>query len=427
MICSGRVIADLTSANEGCAVPASDISAIPEAGRLVHIGPHKTGSTAIQVALHQARGELAEHGAHYVGDRARPKRAGWALGIAGSPAGTPDPPIEHWHQLVREVEQAAGRRVCVSNEDFGRATPEQVQKVVAGLGGEAVHVVAVARRLDHFLPSQWQERVKAGQVKSYEEWLEVVLAPESNAWDWNNVWRAHDLEALTRRWTAAVGPESFTLIVSDDTDRGLLPRTFEQLLGLPVGLLALDPDRSNRGLSWSEVELVRSLNEASRAARWPREVHADFVKRRVVRTLQSLPRSELGARTPPLPAWAVDRVRELSDARVASLAGFGIRVVGDLELLRLPATPDAAAVDCPPISVEMAARAIESVISEASKSQKARNRAGRQSVPAPVAPPAPIAPPDPLPSRPEVQPVSPTTRAVAGARRVGRRLRSRHG
>jgi hypothetical protein len=270
-------------------------------------------------------------------------------------------------------------------------------------------VVAVARRLDHFLPSQWQERVKAGQVKSYEEWLEVVLAPESNAWDWNNVWRAHDLEALTRRWTAEVGPESFTLIVSDDTDRGLLPRTFEQLLGLPVGLLALDPDRSNRGLSWSEVELVRSLNKASRAARWPREVHAGFVKRRVVRTLQSLPRSELGARTPPLPAWAVDRVRELSDARVASLAGL------------------VAAVDCPPISVEMAARAIESVISEASKSQKARNRAGRQSVPAPVAPPAPIVPPDPLPSRPEVQPVSPTTRAVAGARRVGRRLRSRHG
>ena len=37
-------------------------SPIPEGARLVHIGPHKTGSTAIQVALHSARDRLGEHG-----------------------------------------------------------------------------------------------------------------------------------------------------------------------------------------------------------------------------------------------------------------------------------------------------------------------------------------------------------------------------
>ncbi|MGI8900728.1 MAG: hypothetical protein ACR2HA_07320 [Nocardioides sp.] len=436
-------------------MPASDVSAIPEAARLIHIGPHKTGSTAIQVSLHKAREDLAEHGVHYAGDRARPRLAGWALGIAGSPAGQPTPSMEHWHALVREVEQSGSQRVCVSNEDFGRATPEQAQKVVAGLGSRSAHVVAVARRLDLFLPSQWQERVKAGQVKSFEEWLEIVLAPESKAWDWTNVWRAHAVETLVRRWIAEVGNDNFTLIVSDDTDRDLLPRTFEQLLGLPEGLLALHPDRSNRGLSWNEVELVRSLNMASRDAGWPPEVHAAFVKDRVVRTLRSLPRPEFGARTPPLPEWALDRVRELSDARVVSLAQLDIRVVGDLELLRVPASADddEPSVDCPPIPVEVAARTIESVISEANKRQKAAQKTVQKAVqtaakkaarktahgstessaapeptelPGPTAAPAPTAPPPPSPPAPAAA-TSPTGRAVDGARRVVQRLRSGRG
>nr|MBA2465854.1 hypothetical protein [Nocardioidaceae bacterium] len=434
-------------------MPASDVSAIPEAARLIHIGPHKTGSTAIQVSLHKAREDLAEHGVHYAGDRARPRLAGWALGIAGGPSGRPAPSMEHWHALVREVEQSGSQRVCVSNEDFGRATPEQVEQVVAGLGSRSAHVVAVARRLDLFLPSQWQERVKAGQVKSFEEWLEIVLAPESKAWEWTNVWRAHEVETMVRRWIAEVGNDNFTLIVSDDTDRDLLPRTFEQLLGLPEGLLALHPDRSNRGLSWNEVELVRSLNMASRDAGWPPEVHAAFVKDRVVRTLRSLPRPEFGARTPPLPEWALDRVRELSDTRVVSLAELDIRVVGDLELLRVPASvhDDEPSVDCPPISVEVAARTIESVISEANKRQKAAQKAAQKRVqkavkkaahgatessaapeptelPGPTAAPGPTEPPGPMaapaPTAPPPAPAaatSPTGRAVDGARRVVQR------
>ena len=390
-------------------MPASESLLIPPAGRLVHIGPHKTGSTAIQVALHEAREGLAAHDVHYAGDAARPRRAGWALGIAGAPAGKPRPPREHWDRLVAEVAGAGGQRVCVSNEDFGRATPDQVREVVGGLGGDAVHVVAVARRLDRFLPSQWQERVKAGQVKSYEQWLEVVLAEESDAWDWRNVWRAHDVEALVERWTAEVGAERFTLIVSDDTDRELLPRTFESLLGLPEGLLVVQPDRSNRGLSWSEVELVRSLNIASHKSGWSGEVHDQLVKGHVVRTLRSLPRSDLGARTPPLPSWAVDRVREISDARVKALGRLGVRVVGDPELLRLPDDAGAGADDaCPPISVEMAARTLESVISEVD-----RRRAAAAPRSTPQAEPAPTA------TTPE--------RLAAGARRTVRRLRSRRG
>src|SRR3954454_2542682 len=235
-------------------------AAVPEGTRLVHIGPHKTGSTAIQVALHTARDRLAEHWVGYFTTRGyRPRKAGWALGIRGRPNGSPRPPIRHWRRLVAAVEAADAARGCVSNEDFGRATAPQIARLVKDLGGDRVRIVAVARRLDRFLPSQWQERVKAGDERTYEEWLRVVLDTDDPGLDWDrrNVWFSHDVRALVGRWTAVVGPERFTLIVSDESDRTLIPRTFETLLGLPKGFVVPDPSRSNRGLSWAGAELLR--------------------------------------------------------------------------------------------------------------------------------------------------------------------------
>src|SRR5690606_17807836 len=158
------------------------------------------------------------------------------------------------------VASAGDLRVCISNEDFGRAEPDQIRRIVHDLGGPAVHVVAVARRLDQFLPSQWQERVKAGDARAYEDWLRVVVdrldepadwdqrAPGFE-WDRTNVLYAHDPLALARRWVDEVGSDRFTLVVSDSRDRRLIPDTFEQLLGLPVGTLVPNPNQSNRGLA----------------------------------------------------------------------------------------------------------------------------------------------------------------------------------
>ena len=113
--------------------------------------------------------------------------------------------MKHWKQLVREVADAGDQRVCVSNEDFGRATPRR-SAAGRGLGGDGVHVVAVARRLDRYLPSQWQERVKAGDRRSYDDWLRVVLdtTDDEFAWDRKNVWFSHDIGDLVARWVADV-------------------------------------------------------------------------------------------------------------------------------------------------------------------------------------------------------------------------------
>jgi len=347
--------------------PPTDLL-LPEGARLVHIGPHKTGSTAIQVALKHAGAELERHGAFYAtGVGHRPDKAGWALGLRGRPYGAPQPPMERWESLARKVAAAGERRVCISNEDFGRADDDQVRRIVDDLGGDRVHVVAVARRLDRYLPSQWQERVKAGERRSFEEWLEVVLDLEAPEFDWHrfNVWHAHDLEQLISRWTKVVGQDRFTLVVGDDQDRELLPRTFEDLLGLPRGLLRPDPSRSNRGLTWAETEMVRALNELVEQAGWSREQRRRYVRYGLLTELQSRPAPD-GPKAAPFPDWALERVRALSEQRVRQIRDSGVRLVGAPKGMRVPdhvvAAGSSLPESLPDLDVRVAAVAILSVM-----------------------------------------------------------------
>ena len=127
---------------------------IPAGGVLVHVGPFKTGTTAIQGALQDARERLPDHGVLYPGNARRIARPGWAV-LGRKQRGRDPVPIEEWEELAAEVRAASDHRVCISTEDFGSASPEQAARIVGDLGGDRVHVVAVARRLDKLLPSQW--------------------------------------------------------------------------------------------------------------------------------------------------------------------------------------------------------------------------------------------------------------------------------
>jgi hypothetical protein len=343
--------------------------AVPEGTRLVHIGPQKTGSTAIQVALDSAHDRLAEHGVAYVTTGSyRPRKAAWALGIRGRPSGTEMPPMRHWRRLIEAVDAADASRVCVSNEDFGRATPPQIARLVADLGGDRVRVVAVARRLDRYLPSQWQERVKAGDERPYDAWLRVVLEPDGPEPDWDrrNVWFSHDVRALVDRWTAVVSPDRFILIVSDEADHGLIPRTFEALLGLPEGFVVPDPSRSNRGLSWAETELLRETNQVLEDRGVLRAQRRPLLAAGVLRDMRARP-TPPGPTSPPLPDWAADRLGALSDQRVAdvrALADAGVRVIGDPELMRMPAGVPVTAppLPLPSLDLRVAAQALASAL-----------------------------------------------------------------
>ena len=337
---------------------------LPEGARLVHIGPQKTGTTSIQVAMAEARDAMGAHGAYYPSGDHRRRRAGWALGLPGAPR---DTPIEHWEELVAEVRAAGPVRVCVSDENFARAEPAVVERIVRDLGGDRVHVVATARRLDRFLPSQWQERVKAriGTGAGFEEWLTEVLDDRPGySWERWNVWMGHDVAGLVRRWVDVVGEDRFTLVVADEADRSQLTTLFEKMLGLPSGTLQLHPDRSNEGFGLAEVELLRRLKHILEQNEQSSDQLRTVVRSAVRRYIASRPDRAPGPRHAPIPAWAMARIRELSDRRADAVSALGVRVVGDPESLRVPADLPADEVDLGDLTVplELAAGAIVAAV-----------------------------------------------------------------
>jgi hypothetical protein len=350
---------------------------LPEGACLLHIGPYKTGSTAVQSAMHGARPRLAEHGVVYAGRGTRDRRAGWAV-MEREPRGREAPRIEEWHALVDEVRAARQQRVCVSNEDFARLGQTYVDRIADDLGRDRLHVLAVARRFDRLLPSQWQERVKCHETATYDLFLREVLDPDSEHPVHRAFWASHGVEGMVERWGAAVGPENVTVVVSDDSDRHLLLHTFESMLGLPRGFLALD-ERSNPSLPINGVEFLRRLNERfdedSDLTDW---AYFHLIQRGAIPRMKYAPRSQVDAPIPPLPAWAAKRVAELSLERVASLTDLGVNIVGDPKvLLTDPAVDAPAGLPLPPesLSLDLAVKAVEGVVEA---TLKARRQAKRQ-------------------------------------------------
>jgi hypothetical protein len=360
---------------------------LPEGACLLHIGPYKTGSTALQVTLHRSRELLAEHGVRYAGDGARAMRAGWGL-IGTTPRGRRKATEDDWHALVREVHTAPEARVVVSTEDFGRIGPRFTQRVVADLGADRLHVLAVARRLDKLLPSQWQQRAQSFRTRTYEDYLRAVLAPDGDDRDRRAFWASHDVAAQMQRWADLLPAGRFTLLVADESDRRLLPHTLEAMLGLPDD--ALQPDqRTNPSLSLNGIELLRQVNETFAERGWDDRDYVRLVQHGMVPTMKGAPRTDLDQPTPRLPGWAVERVAELSEARAKAVEAAAtqgrVRVLGDPGTLRTVEPADPGAPTGPPevIGLEAVVHALTGVVqgvvdAHEARAGRARRRRGRR-------------------------------------------------
>lgn len=381
----------------------SDELLLPEGSCLLHIGPYKTGSSALQASFHGSRAELARHGVRYAGSTVRPMRAGWGL-IGATPRGRRPATDEDWQELVREVRTAAEPRVVVSTEDFGRIGPDLCRRVVEDLGADRLHVLAVVRRLDKLLPSQWQQRAQSFRTVTYEEYLRSVLGDDEGDRDRRAFWASHDVAAQARRWADLLPEGRVTLLVAREGDRGLLPRTFEKLLGLPDGLLE-PSQRSNPSLSLNGIELLRRLNLAFAERGWGDTDYRRFVQDGLVSALKAAPRTELDLATPKLPRWAVEPVSALSAQRadaVEQAAREGVRVLGDPDALRVVDAEDAGeSVTAPDaIAIEAAVHGLTGLIdgavaqrrAEAARTDRRRQRLERRGAAASRAPssPAPL-------------------------------------
>ena len=374
--------------------------ALPPNAVLVHIGPHKTGTTTLQGAFHASRAALAKNGVHYAGPGRHPMLAVLALTETPGRRGDPPPSRELWDELVAEVQAAPDERVVVSSEFFADGTPGVAERVVDDLGRDRVHVVVTLRPLARILPSQWQQYVQNGLLVSWADWLDRTLAKAYNGDAFEEIrptpsfWNRHAHGDLVARWAKVVGPENITVVVLDESDHGMLFRTFESLLGVPVGTLSPDPDLTNRSLTAGEVELVRLLNEEFQRRNWNDALYGRFVRTGVAKKLLALRRPEEDEPVITMPRWGLERAADIGSRAADQIRASGVRVVGDLAALsELPPAdePDRPPPLDAPIPASAAAIAVMGAILA---SRKAVWPAPKKPAPPPPPKPKPVAPGD---------------------------------
>ena len=328
--------------------PRSDAARVPEGTRLLHIGPHKTGTTAVQSALWNARPELLAQGVRHVGRSRNPSAAAQAVVARPSPYSVDQPPsIGRWRELVREIRRAKEPRVVVSSEYFAWATDDVMRRVAADLDVGRLHIVVTMRPLAQIIPSMWQQNVQQGTVTPFEDWVGDVLRDRARGF-----WLLQRHDHLVERWRAVVGRERVTAVVVDDQDHGAVMRAFEGLLGLRNDTLVPERDLANRSLTRAEAEAVRAFNVAFNESALPRDLHARVMRFGAAQLMkQRVPAGDEPAVT--LPTWALDDVTAVEEEMVANLRASGVAVIGDLDsLLRRPAAPSMdAAIDRIPAEV----------------------------------------------------------------------------
>lgn len=315
---------------------------------VLHVGVPKSGTSFLQAGLHEHRERLLDLGVlnpterkadvYHAALELRGQEAPWGH-RPGSFDGT-------WARLCERARTFDGTTV-MSHELLAPATPDQVARARAELGGVELHVVVTARDLGRQLPAAWQQGVKHGGRVSFADFLERTLDPARPTPRAQSFWRRQDLVDVLSRWGADLPPEQVHVVTNPPT--GAEPRVlwerFLSVLGVDAGRVPLPRAGLNSSLGTTEVELLRRVNRVTRP-RDPERFYNRMVNGYLVRRLRRLdsPRA-----TTPLEA--LPTVRKIGEEWVAGIEEAGYQVVGDLEDLvshEVPAEqvdPDAVPAD----------------------------------------------------------------------------------
>ena len=304
-------------------------------GIALHIGVHKTGTTAIQAALANCRPILGTWGVHYPGEGQAHRliassAMGRGLGWRVTGAVPPDP--RAWNDFVADARAYPGITVC-SSEFFAESSTETAQRIIDQIGRSQVHVILTLRNLARILPSAWQQILKSGYETAYLPWLTHVLTATELEPKAESFWIRQRHDVVVNRWSQIVGPERMTVVVVDDADRDGIYRNFENLLGLPDDTLLNQRDAApNRSMTLAEAELLRQINIAVGGGKGWRpytdQVHDGLIKAMIERRVPAADEARMQT-----PQWALDRAAELAQTYVDAIRDSGVNVVGDLAVL----------------------------------------------------------------------------------------------
>lgn len=219
---------------------------------VIHVGPHKTGSTYLQLAFHELREFFADHGILY------PKR--WHS--------TPSDPNhrrlfsrlrsggdEYLRRDFAEMNNSKYDKILISAEDLSNLLMSELDLLRSLVEDSDLVIVYYCRRWSERLPSLWQEWIKQGQSFLFPEYYcqETEYAENS---------RIINFAIWLDKVSSTFGMEKINLVSYSnilDQKGDTLKHFIEYFLSIK-DFPAVSNKRVNTSLDLADTEMIRLLN-----------------------------------------------------------------------------------------------------------------------------------------------------------------------
>jgi hypothetical protein len=309
---------------------------MPQKQIILHVGFHKSGTTALQESFFAQRKELETKGVLYpsVGWQAH-HRIAWAIGRkrwGWKDRGGKTTPNSTWTKMLWRIRLSQANKVVLSSEFLSELPLEKIQILKKQVQGRHVKVLFTLRPLVKLLGSSYQQYLKYGLKEDYVTWLHSVLDVPGQSKLNPTFWKRHMHGDVVSRWTDVFGKENVSVVIVDEQKPEFLFDSINDYLELPAGFVKAQPTGSNRSLSLEEMTLLLEINK-----RFPKErswsEYLTFIRNGYVRELTDKVPVKTGKDKLPTPAWAIDTGNSLATQSKLKIQGLGVRVYGDIESL----------------------------------------------------------------------------------------------
>ncbi len=220
---------------------------------IIHIGPHKTGTTYLQLNFRAARARLAERGIVF------PEY--WEL-APGNPSQLHltqqlrDSRLDLLQPRFAELLASGAERILLSSEDLSNLEVPALERLRTLIDGQPVQIVFYLRRWSELLPSSWQEGVKHGQFRTLPEYiLSHIQQPQTS--------RVLNFDLKLSRFATVFGEASIRLVAYTELrDRGidLFQHFAAKFLDWPDAPVRRKLPTPNSSRAIEDAELLRAVN-----------------------------------------------------------------------------------------------------------------------------------------------------------------------
>jgi hypothetical protein len=303
---------------------------------ILHVGFHKSGTTALQESFHLNRKKLLEFGIDYsfIDAKAHHQYA-WALTQrpwGWSKRGGEKVSEKVWNKAAKQISESKVEKVLLSSEFFSELDGQKIRKIRYEIPNRNIKILFTLRPLAKLLPSSYQQYLKYGITAEYEDWLHSVLDKPGESKINPTFWRRHLHGQVVAKWVDVFGATNVTVLIVNESQPTFLFDEINKYLDLPANTLQSAESGSNRSLTMEEIALLLELNRHFPKDREWNEYQV-FIRSGYIRELTDHIKPASDKARLLTPEWAVTKANEIGIQIKGELASSGAKIIGDIDSL----------------------------------------------------------------------------------------------